>query len=513
MPNRGEKPYSRTERLVFWALILMSAFWIADTVIEAMARYSRGSVHPSLLIVYLGHLVMLLLQLVLILYVRRLFRQRQQLQREVEAAMARDVAEQRHAATAVRSEAAFFQQLLNALPTPVFYKNAACRYVLCNEAFAAFHGLPREEILGRTIFDLAPEEPARVCDASDREMLLAPGRRTVETALRGADGQPRQVLITKATILDRGGNASGVVGVFNDISEIRRSESEIRKLNRDLGQRADELAAKNDELASFGYSLSHDLTTPLTRISCATQTLADLYTNSLDEQGNYLVGSIAEGVERIESLVEAMLVLCRVGNDEMRHETVDLTRLAQRIAGELRESEPARQVEFAIAPGLTSFGDRNLLAVVMENLLGNAWKYTRQRAVARIEVGAFALAGGEAVFVRDNGVGFAMKDAARLFTVFERLHRQNDFPGSGVGLAIVQRVIERHGGRIWAEGTPGGGATFSFILPPANLYSTSCRGRSEEREAECAVPIDVGRIEGPLDEGSHVAAAEEQQGR
>lgn len=492
MSNNGGTPYSRTERLVFGMLILMSISWIADTTIDTIARCWDGRFQPFSPVLYLGHIGMLVFQLTLVLYVRRLFRQRSELQRAVETALARDVAEQRRAASAIRSEAAFLQQLVDALPTPIFYKDAERRYVLCNDAFAAFLGRRREEIVGKSVFELVPGEPARVCDDSDREILLAPGRRAVETGMRMADGELRQVMITKATILDRKGAVSGVVGVFSDITEIRRSEEEIRKLNRDLGHRADELAAKNDELASFGYSLSHDLNAPLTRISCAAQALADIYGGALDEQGNYLVGNITEGVERVEELVEAMLVLCRVRNDEMRHEVVDLTQLAQRIAGELRESEPERRAEFVIAAGLESFGDRNLLAVMLENLLGNAWKYTRQRAVARIEVGTTPLPDGAAIFIRDNGAGFAMKDVARLFTVFERLHRQDDFPGSGIGLAIVHRVVERHGGRIWAEGTPGGGATFSFVLPPVGLNTAAGGVRREEREAEGAVPVDVG---------------------
>ncbi|WP_052263297.1 sensor histidine kinase [Geobacter pickeringii] len=255
-----------------------------------------------------------------------------------------------------------------------------------------------------------------------------------------------------------------IMYVWRHVRASRRLEEEIRQLNAALERRAADLAAKNRELEAFSYSLSHDLNTPLTKVSVAVQTLQDSYGERLDDTGRFFVRSIVEGSERMEQLIDAMLVLSRVARRELRRDEVDLSALAAEVASELRQAEPQRQVEPVIASGLSATGDPALLRVALHNLFANAWKYTRRAPEPRVEFGALVNDGTTTYFVRDNGAGFDMKDLGRLFKPFQRLHDQEEFPGTGIGLATVQRIIERHGGTITAHSMPDHGATFTFTL-------------------------------------------------
>jgi signal transduction histidine kinase len=244
----------------------------------------------------------------------------------------------------------------------------------------------------------------------------------------------------------------------------KEAEAEIRKLHADLSVDAAELAAANKELEAFSYSVSHDLRTPLTRIYSSSQALIDGYSPCLDENGTFFVRTINDACEQMEELIEALLTLSHVTNSEMNREEVNLSKLAVEIVNDMLQAEPARRVVFDIAPNVTAHGDSPLLKVVLENLLGNAWKFTKMRDEARIEFGVAEAVGGRVCFVRDNGAGFDMKNAANLFKPFQRLHNPANFPGTGVGLATVQRIIQRHGGRVWGEGAVGQGAVFYFTL-------------------------------------------------
>ena len=244
----------------------------------------------------------------------------------------------------------------------------------------------------------------------------------------------------------------------------KESEAEIRKLHADLSAHAAELAAANKELEAFSYSVSHDLRTPLTRIYSSSQALMDGYSPCFDENGTFFVRTINDACEQMEELIESLLTLSRVTNSEMNREEVNLSKLAREIVNDMQQAEPARRVVFDITPNVTAHGDSPLLKVVLENLLGNAWKFTRMRDDARIEFGVAEVAGERVYFVRDNGAGFDMKNAANLFKPFQRLHNRANFPGTGVGLATVQRIIQRHGGRVWGEGAVDQGAVFYFTL-------------------------------------------------
>jgi signal transduction histidine kinase len=253
--------------------------------------------------------------------------------------------------------------------------------------------------------------------------------------------------------------------ILRVIEAERQRDEVLRSLERRVAERTAELETANRHLAAFSYSVSHDLRAPLRTISGFGDALAEECGDRLGEEGRKHLDRMLAGAKRMGELIDGMLSLGRVMNTELRRVEVDLTAVSHEAARELLEHE-SRQPELVIEPGLRALGDPTLLRAVMTNLLANALKFTSRREHARIQVGRRDDADGKSVFfVRDNGVGFDMRYADKLFGVFQRLHRQDEFPGTGVGLATVERIVSRHGGRVWAEGTLGAGAIFLFTLP------------------------------------------------
>jgi len=242
-----------------------------------------------------------------------------------------------------------------------------------------------------------------------------------------------------------------------EIKERKNAEEEIQRTNR-------ELRAANKELEAFSYSVSHDLRTPLRSIDGFSQALLEDYADKLDSTARDHLQRVRRAAQRMAALIDDMLNLSRVTRCELHREKLDLSAMAKSIATELQEAEPGRRVEFVIESGLTAVGDPQLLRAAMENLLRNSWKYTSGHPTARIEFGRSAEKEKHSLFVRDDGAGFDPRYADRLFGAFQRLHTAKEFPGTGVGLATVQRIIHRHGGEIWAEGAVEMGATFFFTL-------------------------------------------------
>ncbi|HEY3307235.1 MAG TPA: GAF domain-containing protein [Desulfuromonadaceae bacterium] len=251
----------------------------------------------------------------------------------------------------------------------------------------------------------------------------------------------------------------------------------VRKLQNSISlalalvERAGKLEEASRELEAFNYTVAHDLRKPLTIINGYCQAIKELCGDKLNEQCNDYLHETYTGTLRMNRLIDALLNFSRLARVELRRETVDLSAIAKEVAAELKQAEPERQVTFRIAEAVSAEGDENLLRVVLDNLLGNAWKYTGTQEETIIEFGAMEIDGKQAYFVRDNGTGFDMADADKLFTPFQRLPGADKFRGFGIGLATVERIIRRHGGRIWAEGEPGKGATFYFTLP-ADKVST-----------------------------------------
>jgi light-regulated signal transduction histidine kinase (bacteriophytochrome) len=256
-----------------------------------------------------------------------------------------------------------------------------------------------------------------------------------------------------------------LISMVSDITERKRAEEEIERLNASLAARAAELEAVNVELEAFNYTAAHDLRQPLNVISSYCQAIREVCGDKLDEQCDRYLRETYNGALRMNRLIEALLEFSRLAHTKLNRERVDLSALAHGVAKELKGAEAARRVEIRIAGGIAGYGDENLLRVVLANLLGNAWKYTGTREEAVIEFGVKEIDGKPVYFVRDNGAGFDMTAAGNIFAPFQRLPGAEECRGFGIGLATVERVIRRHGGRVWAEGEPGKGATFYFTIP------------------------------------------------
>lgn len=254
------------------------------------------------------------------------------------------------------------------------------------------------------------------------------------------------------------------IASIRDVSQRKQAESEIRQLNSRLAEHITELTAVNQELEAFSYSVSHDLRAPLRSIDGFSQALLEDYGDKLDELGKDYLARVRQASQHMASLIDDLLMLSRITRSEMNKEDVNLTAMARDLLAELQRAEPERRVLCRVEEGLTAQGDQRLLRIALSNLLSNAWKFTSKRAEAVIEMGERTQGNGTVYFITDNGAGFNVAYADKLFGVFQRLHRSDEFPGTGVGLAIVQRVIHRHGGKIWAEAETDKGASFFFTL-------------------------------------------------
>jgi light-regulated signal transduction histidine kinase (bacteriophytochrome) len=288
----------------------------------------------------------------------------------------------------------------------------------------------------------------------------------LETRIQTQNGRVVDVEM-KSSLIDLEGR-SVIQAFFRDITDRKRAERRMRRMNQELerrvSERTAELESANRELESFCYSVSHDLRAPLRGINGFSRMLLEEYGDGLAPEATAYLTRIAASCERMGRLIDDLLTLSRISRWEMRKDVVDLTRLGRDIADDLGRAAADRRVEWRIAEGLCCYGDQTLIRLVLENLLANAWKYTSRRPEAVIELGACAAGGKDCFFVRDNGAGFDMAYADKLFTPFERLHGA-EFEGTGVGLATVQRIVERHGGSVRGEGSVDGGAVFRFVLP------------------------------------------------
>ncbi len=333
-----------------------------------------------------------------------------------------------------------------------------------NPAAGALLGRPREQIIGTALQELFPPQ-----DREAHERALLGGGTAHHLEVLRADGLVVPVEVSASLCEVRGHRI--VQGIFRDVTAQRKAEREIRRLNQDLERRvADrtrELVAANEELESFAHSISHDLRAPLQVIGGYVDVLIEDYGDVLSEEVRSFLHRVAASSHRMQLLIDDLLRLSRLGREELELEDVHLTALVERVRASLKDREPDRDVSWRIEEGVWVRGDARLLRVALENLLQNAWKFSASRRPAVIEFGTESESEERVCFVRDNGVGFNMEYAGKLFQPFRRLHGEDEFPGTGIGLATAARIIRRHGGRIWAAGTEGEGATFRFTLEPS----------------------------------------------
>lgn len=336
-------------------------------------------------------------------------------------------------------------------------------------ALRTVFGYEADEVVGKSSSILYADHAAFEMtgrEVFNRHDVLA--NKLVETRFRRKSGEIFDGEMFALKMVGDRGEPVGNIGVIRDITERKRSEEEIRRLNAGLEQRVAErtaqLEAVNRELEAFSYSVSHDLRAPLRHIDGFSQILMEDCDGGLSEECRGFVGRIRTATTRMDRLIDAMLELSQLSRKTLGHERIDLSALAEEIVAELRGAEPQRRVAVDIAGGMAAEGDGALLWVLMENLISNAWKYTTKTPDGRIELGASDDGDVTVYHVRDNGAGFDPQYADKLFVPFQRLHADREFNGIGIGLATVKRIVNRHGGRIWAESRPGEGAAFYFTL-------------------------------------------------
>jgi PAS domain S-box-containing protein len=342
------------------------------------------------------------------------------------------------------------------------------------------YGWSSTEALGKTKHSLLRTEFPYALEEI-RNRLYAAGHWEGELAHTKKNGERIVVLSHWVLHKNERNEPKAILEINNDITERRQAEKEVLRLNEELEERvADrtaQLQAANKELESFSYSVSHDLRAPLRHINGFSQALQEDYADKLDVTGQGYLQQVRGASQEMGQLIDDLLQLARVTRSEMHQEVVNLSELAYSVATELQKEDAARTVVFDFEEGLSTQGDRRLLRVMLTNLIGNAWKFTSKREDAEICFGHLQKADELVYFVRDNGAGFDMAYVDKLFGAFQRLHAAGDFEGTGIGLATVQRIVHRHGGRVWTEGAVDQGATFYFTL--ANLKETENANQSD----------------------------------
>ena len=335
-----------------------------------------------------------------------------------------------------------------------------------NDSARDLFGYERGEIVGKTIWLLIPPE----CEDEEHEILraLARGERVEQrdTVRLRKDGRRVEVQVTSSPVRDAQGKVIGASKIVRDITERRRAE-------RALARARDATQAAYTELESFSYSVAHDLRAPLRAMNGFARLLVERHQAKLDDEGTDWLHEIVANAGKMGELIDALLSLARLTRGELRRDQVDLSGLAGEVLQQLAAAEPGRVVAMEVTPGLQAHADARLARALLVNLLGNAWKFSGATAAPAIQFGARQEDGQTVFFVHDNGAGFDMAFAQKLFVPLQRLHSPAEFPGTGIGLATAQRIVNRHGGRIWAEGRVGAGATFSFTLPPPSPEETA----------------------------------------
>jgi PAS domain S-box-containing protein len=354
--------------------------------------------------------------------------------------------------------------LLDLTHDTIFVRDMSGTITYWNQGALELYGWRAEEAIGKRSHDLLRTGFPVLLEDIEAE-LLRTGRWDGELKHTRADGNVVVVASRWSLRRDERGQPTVIMETSNDITERKQREQEIRVLNEELGKRSAQLEASNKELEAFAYSISHDLRAPLRHMVGFTELLKKNTASVLNEKNQRYVMMILESAKRMGDLIDDLLAFSRIGRAETRQTMVSLEQLVQEVLTELRQDTGGRDIVWKVAEFPSAYGDRSMLRVALVNLIANAVKFTRTRARAEIEIGCTVQGPNQVVlFVRDNGVGFDMKYVNKLFGVFQRLHPAEEFEGTGIGLATVQRIVHRHGGRVWAEGVVDRGATFFLSL-------------------------------------------------
>lgn len=384
----------------------------------------------------------------------------------------REIAERRQAEESARHVSERLSVAARAASLGIWDWNIVTNELVWDDRMYELYGVRRGDFPGAYEAWLSALHPDDRAAADEVSRQVREGQREYDTEFRAVwpDGSVRYIKAYGRVLRDDAGRPLRMIGVNFDITERRRADEEIRQLNAELehrvAQRTDELTTANKELEAFSYSVSHDLRAPLRHIDGFLGLMRERLGSSLDDRSRGYMDAVSDAAQRMGKLVDDLLAFSRMGRAELSTGVVRLDRLAQEAIREVGGDAAGRRVLFSVGSLPTVSGDEAMLRTVLVNLVSNALKFTKRRDPAHIELGT--LDGHEhehVVFVRDDGVGFDPAYAHKLFGVFQRLHRVDEFEGTGIGLASVRRIISRHGGRTWAEGTPGGGATFYFTLP------------------------------------------------
>lgn len=433
--------------LILGGVALITSYWIVDLITDSLGmRFSTYRIAFDICFV--------IAQVALLSFVWASLKKRHELEDSL-------VAERQHA----EDEKARAESILAAMDEGISIQDPNYRILYQNETHKRLVGGNR---VGQICYE-AYSRRTDVCGGCPVRMTFVDGLTHVQEKLQVGSNPERYIEIITSPLRDRDGRIVAGIEMVRDITHRWEFDREIRQLNEQLRKSAAELTAANQELEAFNYSLSHDLRSPLSQIETALDLLAQNIESGdvANEHNFFFVQAIRKGSARIDQMIQGMLDLSRIGRGSLNRQAVDLGAVAAEVVEHLRRRDPQRHVEVMIAQKLVVDGDPAMLRIVVQNLVENAWKYTARVEQPRIEVGECEDGDRRVFYVRDNGAGFNPAQSKRLFVPFQRLHDGREYPGDGIGLSTVHRIVQRHGGTIWAEGDIGKGAVFFFTLGTA----------------------------------------------